>query len=129
LVHRTRFDDRVEANRLRAERTIVKGRFLGGIVGYVMAQDLELYARAFRRPLTELNERQQTVLEAIQMMGGLTPQQIKDETGLLNKEIMPALHRLQEAFVVYEDQVAANWDRTWYEFAAEWPEVELEAAS
>jgi hypothetical protein len=76
LVHRTRFDDRVEANRLRAERTIVKGRFLGGIVGYVMAQDLALYARAFRRPLTELNERQQTVLEAIQMMGGLTPQQI-----------------------------------------------------
>ena len=61
-------------------------------------------------PLTELNERQQTVLEAIQMMGGLTPQQIKEETGLLNKEIMPALHRLQEAFVVYEDQVAANWN-------------------
>jgi hypothetical protein len=25
--------------------------------------------------------------------------------------------------------VAANWDRTWYEFAAEWPEVELEDAS
>ena len=90
---------------------------------------LEMDARAFRRPLTELNERQQTVLEAIQMMGGLTPQQIKEETGLLNKEIMPVLHRLQEAFVVYEDQVAANWDRTWYEFAAEWPEVELEAAS
>jgi len=86
-------------------------------------------ARAFRRPLTELNKRQQTVLEAIQMMGGLTPQQIKEETGLLNKEIMPVLHRLQEAFVVYEDQVAANWDRTWYGFAAEWPEVELEAAS
>jgi hypothetical protein len=38
------------------------------------------------------------------MMGGLTPQQIKEETGLLNQEIMPALHRLQEAFVVYEDR-------------------------
>ncbi len=30
LVHRTAFDDGVEAERLRAVRTIVKGRFLGG---------------------------------------------------------------------------------------------------
>ncbi len=125
LVHRTVFDDSVEANRLRAERTIVKGRFLGGIVGYVLAQDLGLYARAFRRPLSGLNERQQTVLEAVQTMGGLSPAQIKEETGLLKKEIMPALHRLQEAFIVYEDQVETNWDRAWYDFEAEWPDVDL----
>ena len=127
LIHRTAFDDGIEANRLRAERTIVKGRFLGGIVGYVLAQDLGLYARAFRRPLTDLNERQQAVLESVQTMGGLTPRQIKEETGLLTKEIMPALHRLQEAFVVYEDQVETNWDRAWYDFEAEWPDVPLDS--
>jgi hypothetical protein len=34
----------------------------------------------------------------------LTIQQIKEDTGLLVKEITPVLHRLQEAFLVYEDQ-------------------------
>jgi|RhiMetdeSRZDD1v2_1073273.scaffolds.fasta_scaffold104280_3 Winged helix DNA-binding domain len=128
LVHRTAFDDGVEAERLRAVRTIVKGRFLGGTVGYVLAQDLELYARAFRRPLARLNVMQRTVLEAVQTMGGLTPDQIKEETGLRKKEIMPALRRLQEAFFVYEDQVTTNWDRPWYDFEAEWPDVDLEGA-
>ena len=37
LVHRTRFDDGRVADRLRAERAIVKGRFLGGSLGYVLA--------------------------------------------------------------------------------------------
>ncbi len=126
LVHRTVFDDDAEADRLRAERTIVKGRFLGGIVGYVLAADLGMYARAFRRPLARLNETQETVLEAVQTMGGLAPDQIKEETGLRKKEIMSALHRLQKAFLVYEDQVDTDWDRSWYEFETEWPEVDLE---
>jgi hypothetical protein len=54
--------------------------------------------------------------------------QIKEETGLLNKRIMPALHRLQEAFFVYEDQVDEDWERGWYDFAAEWPEIEVDEA-
>ncbi len=38
---------------------------------------------------------------------------------------MPALHRLQQAFLVYEDQVDDDWERGWYDFAAEWPEVRI----
>ncbi len=125
LVYRTTFDDKVEADRLRAERTIVKGRFPGGTVGYVLADDLEVYATAFRRPLDRLNEIQQTVLEAVQALDGLSPDQIKEETGLLKKQIMPALHRLQEAFLVYEDQVATDWDHAWYAFEATWPNLDL----
>jgi hypothetical protein len=111
---------------LRAGRVIVKGRFLGGSIGYVLAQDLDLYANAFQRPVSGFNEVQEIVLEAVQSAGPLTPRQVKEETGLLNKQIMPALHRLQKAFLVYEDQVDDDWERSWYDFASEWPEVELD---
>ena len=57
-------------------------------------------------------------------MGPVTPQQIKEKTRLLNKQIMPALHRLQEAFLVYEDQKDSDWERGWYDFATEWPEID-----
>ena len=126
LAYRTRFDDGVEAARLRAQRLIIKGRFLGGKIGYVLAQDLDLYANAFCRPLSRITEIQELVLEAVQTAGPLTPRQAKEETGLLNKQIMPALHRLQKAFVVYEDQVDDDWERWWYDFESEWPEVELD---
>jgi hypothetical protein len=105
---------------------MVKGRFLGGGIGYVLAKDLELYANAFCRRLDTLNETQEIVLDAIIRSETLTPRQLKEETGLLNKKIMPAMHRLQEAFLVYEDQVDSDWERNWYEFAAEWPDVKLD---
>ena len=61
LVHRTRFDDSGLARRLRAGRVIVKGRFLGGGIGYVLADDLDLYANAFQRPVDGL----QTLLPVV----------------------------------------------------------------
>jgi hypothetical protein len=126
LIPRTRFDDGAQADRLRSQRIIVKGRFLGGGIGYVLADDLSLYANAFQRPLTRSTEFQEEVLAAVQSAGPLTPRQIKEETGLLNKQIMPALHRLQKAFLVFEDQVDEDWERWWYDFASEWPEVALD---
>lgn len=126
LVHRTTFDNGALADPMRGDRALVKGRFLGGTIGYVLGEDLELYARAFCRPLSGLNETQQIVLDAIRNSETLTPRQLKEETGLLNKKIMPALHRLQEAFMVYEDQVDTDWERNWYEFSSEWPDVDLE---
>lgn len=131
LVHRVGFDDGTEADRLRAGRAIVKGRFLGGRIGYVWAGDLGLYATAFRRPLDRMSGAQEAVWEIVRETGGVTPRQIKEETRLrdaplLNKEIMPALHRLQSAFLVYEDQVDSDWEREWYDFASEWPEVDLD---
>jgi hypothetical protein len=126
LVHRTAFDNGAVADGMRENRTIIKGRFLGGTVGYVLAEDLELYANAFRRQLSELSDMQQTVMNLLQYAGPLTPRQFKEETGFLNKQIMPALHRLQQAFLVYEDQVDSDWDRSWYDFATEWPEVNLD---
>jgi hypothetical protein len=95
-------------------------------VGYVHADDLALYANAFRRPLPRPTEPQQQVYDALRFGGPLTPALLKEETGLLKKRINPALQRLQEAFLVYEDQVDDDWERAWYEFASEWPEIELD---
>ena len=47
-------------------------------------------------------------------------------TGLLTKEITPELHRLQEKFLVFEDQTDNEWDRAWYPFESEFPDADLE---
>lgn len=129
LVHRTRFDSAAAADAWRPSRRIVKGRFQGGGVGYVHRTDLALYANAFRRPLSEITITQHQVYETLRVGGPLTSSLIKEETGLLKKQINPALQRLQEAFLVYEDQVDDAWQRGWNEFASEWPEIDLSDAT
>ena len=125
LSPRTTFDDQELTGSLRGSGKIVKGRFLGGGIGYVLREDLHIYANAFRQPLTRFNEKHLVVMEALQGCGPLAPRQIKEETGLLNKEIMPALHRLQKGSLVFEDQSDSDWERPWYLFEEAWPEVVL----
>lgn len=125
LVHRTSFDDQRLTADWRHERKIVKGRFLGGTIGYVFSEDLGLYANAFQRPLERFSEGQELVYNTLQHVGPLAPRQLKEETGLLNKEIMPILHRLQQAFLVYEDQVDSDWERAWHVFSQEWPGITI----
>jgi len=135
LIHRTDFHDGEVLDELRGERTIIKGRFQKGRVSYVLAEELQLYATAFRKPLADLNDTQQRVLDVVQEIGPANTDQITevvDQDGgepLLKKQIMPALHRMQEAFIVFEDQTETNWDRGWCDFEAEWPAVDLEAQS
>ncbi len=126
LVHRATFDDQGVTSGWRETREIVKGRFLRGTIGYVFSEELELYANAFRRPLARLSLDQQLVLDTLVHSGPLTPRQIVEETGLLNKQVMPILHRLQQAFVVYEDQLDTDWERAWYVFSQEWPDFAVE---
>lgn len=129
LVFRAAFDDK-EFNRVRqAERKLIKGRFAGGNLGWIMPSELELFAGLYRKPLTRPTEASQLLLELIEHAGPLTIQQIKEETGLLVKEITPVLHKLQEAFLVYEDQYDGEWDRGWYVFPEMFPECNLERYS
>ena len=129
LVHRTTFDDAELADRLRGRAELVKGRFWGGNIGYVLAGDLELYATAFRKPIARLNPLQERVLEVLWSTGPLTPRQLAEESGRKNKEIMPVLHRLQQAFQVYEAQEDSSWERSWSLFNSEWPDLDLERQS
>jgi hypothetical protein len=123
LLHRVSGDDAALADELRGRRELVKGRFWGGQIGYVLSADMGLYARAYRRPLSRLNVVQEQVYQALWDDGALTPRQIKRRTGLLNRQVMPALHRLQQAFMVYEAQEDSDWERPWSIFSASWPDV------
>ena len=129
LTHRTAFDDSELADAMRGRCQLVKGRFWGGNIGYVLAEDLELYGAAFRKELKRFNPIQEQVYQALWSAGLLTPRQLKEETRLLNKQIMPALHRLQQAFLVYEAQEDSSWERPWSLLSAEWPDVDLERQS
>lgn len=129
MMHRCRGDDRPLADRLRGRQELLKGRFSGGRIGYVLAADFELYATAFRRPLKSLNSVQDRVLQALGYHDGLSPRQLRLETEIQHKKLMPALHRLQEAFLVFEDQSDSGWDRLWSLLGSAHPEVDLDRRS
>lgn len=126
LSFRAGFDD-IEYNRDRQlKRKLIKGRFAGGNLGWIEPSDMELFMALYRKPLTKPTPEQQHVLELIETAGPFNIQQIKEETGLLVKQITPILHRLQEAFLVYEDQYDGEWDRGWYRFDEMFPEIKTE---
>lgn len=125
LTFRANFDD-IEFNRLRqSDRSLLKGRFVGGNLGWIMKDDFELFACLFCKPLDKPIERQLVIKELIEREGPLNIQQIKEITGMLVKEITPVLHRLQEAFLIYEDQYDGEWDRGWYKFSEMFPDVNI----
>ena len=126
LSFRASFDD-LEYNRKRQmNRSLVKGRFAGGNLGWIVPEDLELFMALYRKPLKEMTEDQRVILDLIIQQGPSNIQRIKEETGLLVKRITPALHRLQEAFLLYEDQYDGEWDRGWYRFEEMFPEADPE---
>ncbi len=125
LAFRADFNDHEHNHRRRALRKIVKGRYQNGSIAYVDCDDLELYAALYNKPLPQLSQTQETLLELLEHEAPMNIQMMKEATGLLVKEITPALHRLQEAFVVYEDQVDNEWDRGWYLFRTEFPQVDM----
>jgi len=125
LAYRADFDD-MEFNRGRQKtRALIKGRFAGGNLGWIMPEDLELFAAAYRKPLDSPAPRQIVLLDLIGREP-LTIQQMKEETGMLVKEITPILHRLQEAFLIYEDQHDGEWDRGWHRFPDMFPGADLD---
>lgn len=129
LMHRCQGDDRALADGLRARQELLKGRFSGGRIGYVLAADFELYAAAFRRPLKARSSLQDRVLQVLGYHDGLSPRQLRLEMDVQHRKLMPALHRLQEAFLVFEDQSDANWDRPWFLLDSALPEVGLDRLS
>lgn len=125
LTFRADFDD-MEFNRSRqADRSLLKGRFVGGNLGWIMKEDFELFACLFCKTLDKPTEKQLVLKELIEREGPLTIQQMKETTGMLVKEITPVLHRLQEAFLIYEDQYDGEWDRGWYKFSEMFPDVNV----
>ncbi len=119
------FDDYDYNSRRRSRRDILKGRFAGGTISYVTKEDLELFGCLYRKEVSRYSQVQTEIIELFQQEGPMNIKLIKELTGLLVKGITPQLHKLQEAFVVYEDQLDNEWDRGWYLFESEFPEVDL----
>jgi len=128
LCLRAAFDDSAYCFRKRSDRQIVKGRFQNGSVAYIFADELPLYAAVYRKLPPDTREAR-TILELLEREGPLTVQLIKEFTGMLVKEITPVLHKLQAAFLVFEDQSDNEWDRAWYLFGQVFPEAKLESFS
>ena len=124
-VFRAAFDDGFFSDRRRSRREIVKGRFAGGSVGYIEPGEWELFAGLYRKPIDRLNTAQRRLLDLLRQEGPMTIGGMKELTGMLVKEIVPQLHRLQEAFLVYEDQTDSEGDRGWYLFEGEFDEVDV----
>ncbi len=114
------FDDGAYNDARRGRREIIKGRFQGGTLGYVQADELELFACAYRKDAPMDNDSLR-MLELLEHEGPLTIGIIREITGLPAKQITPILHKLQQAFLVYEDQIDSAWDRGWYLLAQEFP--------
>ncbi len=123
LVHRTNFDDSVLAGQMRETNQIVKGRFLGGRVGYVLQEDLNMYATVFRKPLTKAKPIHDEIMETIRGAGGISKEQLKEILPISGGEVSKELQRMQEAFLVYEVQMDTDWDTGWFEFSTEWFEI------
>lgn len=123
LVYRTDFDDVAYNGRRQLKRELVKGRFQNGNVGFIEAKQMELYACMYRKPYHP-DEFSDMLLHLIEREGPMNIQVMKEMTGLLVKQITPALHRLQEAFLLFEDQNDGEWDRGWYQFEEMFPEVD-----
>ena len=127
LCFRAGFDD-IDHNRQRQRRRdLIKGRFQGGNLGWIVPADLPLFAALYQRPLTRLSPIQGRLLALIAREGPMNIGMMKQLTGFLVKEITPALHRLQEGFLIYEDQYDGTWNRKWHLFSQMFPHIDLEA--
>lgn len=125
LPFHTDFNDRVYNDRRRAVREIVKGRFQKGLVGYIEAKEQELFAALYKKPINCFSMLESEILDLLQREGPMNVQYMKQMTKHLIKELSPALNKLQQAYIVFEDQVDSEWDRAWYLMESEFPDFDI----
>lgn len=120
LVHRTAYSDFEVSGSLRERGALIKGRFQNGRIAYVLEEDLQLYATAFRKDLTRFGAIHSDILRLVREAGGMSKDQLKEELPYKAGDIGKALEELQRAFVLYEQQTDRDWDTGWLDFAEEW---------
>ena len=126
LVFRAKFDEYTHVFDMRKRRTIVKGRFQGGAVAYIFADELPLFTSIYAKDKDSLTFYEAEILELLRREGPMNIALMKEFTGLLSKKITPVLHKLQQKFLVFEDQDDNEWDRAWYPLETEFPDVDKE---
>ena len=124
LFQRSAEDDFGYNNARRSERRILKGRFQGGNIAYIERDDLQLFSCLYKKNVSLSVEALQ-IHELLKSEGPLTSKQIRELTGY-GKLVPTALQKLQEAFMVFEDQADCEWDRGFYAFSNEFPHINLD---
>jgi hypothetical protein len=122
---RSDFDDYEYNFKLRQNRDIVKGRFQNGSVGYVAFEEFELFIGLYKKDAGRLSRMQFELLDLIEHEDGITIGGMKQATGWLVKDITPELHKLQEAFLIFEDQTDNEGDRMWFKLENIFPEIDI----
>ncbi len=125
IQHRADFSDFQYNDKLRSRREIVKGRFQGGSVGYVFFDELELFIALYKKDLGKITPKMDEIISLIEHEGPINVKGMKEVLGMYVKDITPILHKLQLAFIVFEDQRSVEWDRGWYVFEREFPELDF----
>lgn len=126
LVFRAISDEYGHVFDMRSRRTIVKGRFQGGSIAYIFADELPLFASVYSKDKHSLTLHETEILDVLHREGPMSIALLRELTGHLSKEITPVLHELQRKFLVLEDQVDNEWDRSWYPFESEFPNLDME---
>ena len=87
LSYRASFND-IEYNRMRQQsRRLTKGRFQNGNIGWVLNEEIELFAALYKKPLTRPSELQMEILHLIEREGPMDIPLMKEMTGLLVKKL------------------------------------------
>ncbi|UCD08456.1 MAG: hypothetical protein JSU79_08855 [Dehalococcoidales bacterium] len=126
LAHHADFNEYSHVFDMRSRREIIKGRFQGGSIAYIYADELPLFASVYSKDRRKPSYEEFEILELLLREGPMTIASMKEITGLLAKQITPILHKLQQKFLVFEDQADDEWDRAWYLFETEFPDVDLD---
>jgi len=121
---RADFDDYQYNYKLRQNRDILKGRFQNGSVGYIALDEFELFIGLYKKDPGRLSRMQFELLDLIEHEDGITIGRMKKATGWLVKNITPELHKLQEAFLIFEDQTDNEGDRMWFALGSVFPEID-----
>ena len=119
---RTDFDSAALCFQKRAVREIVKGRFQGGRIAYVFADELPLFMALYQSKGMP-SQAGAEILEILAREGPVSVRMLKELTGRPVKEITAELHRLQRRFLVFEDQADSEWDRCWYRMEEVFPRL------
>jgi len=123
IQHRADFSDFQYNDKMRSRREIVKGRFQNGGVAYVFFDEIELFIAVYQKRLQRITPKMDEIISLIEHEGPINVKGIKEVLGMYVKDITPYLHKLQTAFLVFEDQKSVEWDRGYYLFQSEFPEV------
>ena len=122
---RADFDDFEYNFKLRKNKDIVKGRFQNGSVGYVKFDEFELFIGLYKKAIGRLSRMQFELLDLIEHEDGIGVAGMKRVTGWLVKNITPELHKLQEAFLIFENQIDNEGYRMFFKLESIFPEIDI----